>query len=284
VHALRPDWLLMAVDSTGAAAPEQVLVFVNGRLVGDVSTLRAFPTGNVGSLRLVAAQTVRETFPRFPYREFRVGIAVYTFTTPEEVPGRAAVSVGVGITPVGLAQNVEAGGKEAGVRSGTGDPRVPWPNRGTNVPLSAHVAARYDLRPAVSVRGEVQHTLEAWFGGYGGFGGGLASTRFSSTEASVIMAFGRLLRIGAGPAVRHVRWDWASNLCACETVEKRSGTFLGAAAFAGVSLPQGGRWFADFGVRARYYPSQEFGPYRNLESLDAGGLSATPAVSFGVRF
>lgn len=287
IQALRPEWLLIAADSTGAPAPEQVLVFVDGRFAGDARDLPGISATNLGRVQLVDAATARQRFARFPRQEFRVAIAASTFTTPAQAAGRMAVSAGVGLTQFGLTQGVENGAEEAGMRAGTADPRVGWPDQGTRTPLSAHLTARYDVRPALAVSADVQHTLESWYGGYlrpEDDGSGLLSTRFTSTELALLVSTGRLLRVGVGPAVRHVRWEWASTLCACEQEESQGSTALGGAAVVGVSLPQGGRWFADFSVRARYYPSQEAGPYRHLQSLDAGGLAVTPSVGFGVRF
>jgi hypothetical protein len=288
VQAVHPEWLLIATDSTGAPAPGQVLLFVDGRLAGDVRDLARIQTANVDRVWLVDAPTARQRFARFPQQEFRLAIAVNTFISPAEMVGRISVSVGGGITPIGLAQRVESGAKSSGISPGTADPRVTsWPREATRIPLSAHVSARYDVRPALSVTADVQHTLASWFGGYlrpEDDGSGLLSTRFTATELAVLVSSGRLLRLGAGPALRYVQWNWASSLCGCEAVEDRRGTTLGAAAFAGVSIPRRGRWFADFTVRARYYPSQEFGPYRHLRSLDASGLAVTPGVGFGARF
>ncbi|HEU0300420.1 MAG TPA: hypothetical protein VFR37_13215 [Longimicrobium sp.] len=285
VQRLRPDWLHLALDSAGAPADAQVLVFVDGRMMGDVRVLRGMQRQGVGSLRVRSPDFIRDMYRGAPGRGFRAAIVVATYTRPLEGGPRLSVSAGAGFTLVGLARGTESAAEEAGFISGV--PRGSrWADRGIPNPPSLHLTARYAVRPALSVAADVQHTLEGFYGGTirRTEGSSAVSTTFTSTEAALLASFGRLIRIGAGPAVRQVRWTWVGGLCQCEPEESHTSTAFGVAAEAGVSLPQNRRWFVDFGVRARYYPTQDTGGYPGVEPMDAGGVVLTPAASVGVRF
>ncbi|HEX2078258.1 MAG TPA: hypothetical protein VHG08_11135 [Longimicrobium sp.] len=285
VQRLRPEWLHLALDPAGGPAEEQVVVFVDGRMMGDVRVLRGMRTQGIGSMRVRSADFVRRMFRGAPGRSFRAAIVVASYT--EALPGgpRVSVSAGAGFTLIGLARSTETAAEDAGFISGV--PRgTSFADPGTANPPSLHLTARYAVRPNLSVAADVQHTLEGFYGGTTRRtqGSSVVSTTFTSTEAAVMASFGRVMRIGAGPAVRQVRWTWVGGLCQCEEEEKHTSTALGLAAEVGVSMPQNRRWFVDFGVRARYYPSQDTGGYPEVEPMDAGGVVLTPAASIGFRF
>lgn len=280
VQHLRPDWLIV----NGQPAADEVLVFVDGRLLGNVRALRGLSLERVGTLQLHSPSYVRETFPRFPHSDFRVAIAVSTFTQAEEARYRGSVSLGAGMSVRSLAHQVKASADGLGF---THNPPVNWADRGREMPVTMHLGARYALRPRLWVAAEVQHTPRAWYGGYRhppDAGSGLLSVSAASTEMALQLSTGGIVRATAGPALRMVRWDWRSGDCQCEEPRSHSNTALGLAVAVEATVPRSSRFFLDVGLRGRYFPSQEAGPYREFESIGAGGLTVTPTLGLGLRF
>ncbi|MBW3572204.1 MAG: hypothetical protein KY467_13975 [Gemmatimonadetes bacterium] len=280
VQRLRADWLI--VD--GQPAVDEVLVFVDGRLLGNVRSLRGLSLDRVGALQLHSPNYVRETFARFPHREFRMAIAVSTFTQAEEARYRGSVSMGAGLSIRSLAHQVKASADDLGFSH---HPPANWADRGREMPVTVHLGARYGLRPRLWLAGEVQHTPRAWYGGYRhppDMGSGLLSVSAASTEMALQLSTGGMVRATAGPALRMVQWDWRSGECQCEEPRSNSNTALGLAVAVEATVPRSSRFFLDIGFRGRYFPSQEAGPYREFESIGARGLTFTPTLGLGVRF
>ncbi|HEX2080296.1 MAG TPA: hypothetical protein VHG08_21520 [Longimicrobium sp.] len=281
VQRLRPDWLLLAGDDPAAAG--QILVVLDGRPLGDVRALRGVRPQGLAWVRLQSPAYVRERFPRRAAEGVRGAIVLHTASPPEHPTARWAASAGAGIAAASLAHGVERGARAEGVGQPEG---FRWTDPGTRTPLAVYAAARYRVRPRVSVGADVQHTRGAWFGGYRrrDEGTGTVSVTASGTELTLQAMYGGTMRLGVGPAVRVVRWDWRGGECQCEAPQRNTSSALGVAGSAGAAFPRSSRVFVDVSLRARWYPSQRTGAYQHVRSLDAGGLVVTPSAGVGIRF
>ena len=280
VQRLRADWLIAG----GQPAADEVLVFVDGRLLGNVRALRGLSLERVDGLQLHSPHYAREIF-RFPHREFEAAIALTTFTQPEQAHYRVAVTVGAGKSVRSLSHQLKNAADELGF---THNPPANWENRGQEMPATLHVGARYGLRPRLWLAADVEHTPDAWYGGYlyrpEDGGSGLMSASAASTELAVQLSMGEMVRATVGPAVRMVRWDWRTGECACEKLQSGTTTSLGLAAAVEAAVPRSSKFFLDVALRGRWYPSQNAGPYHGFESIEVGGLTVAPTIGIGARF
>lgn len=281
VQRLRADWLIAG----GQPAADEVLVFVDSRLVGNVRALRGLSLERVESLQLHSPEYAREIFSRFPPREFQAAIAITTFTRPEQERYRGAVTIGAGKSVRSISHQLKASADELGF---THNPPANWQDRGEEMPVMLHLGARYGLRPRLWLAADVEHTPGAWYGGYlyrpEDGGSGMVSARAASTELALQLSMGEMVRATVGPAVRMVQWDWRTGECACEKPQSNTTTTLGLAAAVEATVPRSSKLFLDVALRGRWYPAQNAGPYHGFQSIEVGGLTVVPTIGLGVRF
>jgi hypothetical protein len=282
IAQLRPGWLQLAGGPAGA---ERVVVFVNGRHLGDARVLEGIPTADVVAARLRSAEYVRRTDPRFPRAEFDVAIFVDTRAAAAAArTGRVTVSVDAGVEVQSFARDVDGAFSDAGfTQKEVGGERLV--DDGSLYPPSVGVTVQYALRGTLGVALAAQHTFEGLGGGYSPQATYSASAGVTSTEAALLATTDiRSLRLSAGPAFRNVRWEWARGFCRCEEKASSSSSAAGLAAEARVSLPLAMRVYPSLRVFARYYPSQEAEYAQLAEPLDVGGLVVTAGLGLSTRF
>lgn len=290
IAELRPAWLALAGDPSTPAVANRLLVFLDGRHVGNVLALRGIRTDEVVAVRVRSQEYVRRTNPRFPRQEFTAAIYVSTrgraASTP---PGRLTVSLDAGFTARSLPQGVRDALFDAGY---TGDfletplGTVRFVDEGTEVPLSVGGGVHYQVRGPVGVGVTVQHTLEGWAGGYDPNRSEAVSAFMASTEAALLLTASRsALRVGFGPAVRTVSWNWSRGFCQCADEEESSSTAPGAAWELAALLPVArSRVLPQFRAVARYYLAQSPSYTRLPDDVDAGGFVLTMGVGLATRF
>ena len=281
VQLLRADWLIV----NGQPAADEVLVFVDRRLIGNVRALRGRRLDRVETLQLHSPDYARGVFQRFPPQEFQAAISITTFTQPEQPTYRGAVTVGAGMAVRSISHQIRASADELGFEH---NPPINWQDRGEDMPVTLHVGARYGLRPRLWLAADVDHTANAWYGGYlyrpEDGGSGVVSAKAASTELALQLSMGEMVRATVGPAVRMVQWDWRTGECACEKLQSNTTTSLGLAAAVEATIPRSSKFFLDVALRGRWYPSQNAGPYHGFETIDVGGLTVVPTLGLGIRF
>lgn len=281
VQRLRADWLIV----NGQPAADEVLVFVDRRLIGNVRALRGLRLDRVEGLQLHSPEYARGVFQRFPPSEFHAAISITTFTQPEQPRYSGAVTIGAGKSVRSMSHQLRASADELGFEH---NPPINWQDRGDEMPLTLHAGARYGLRPRLWLAADVDHTANAWYGGYlyrpEEGESGVVSAKAASTELAVQVSMGEMVRATVGPAVRMVQWDWRTGGCACEKPQSSTTTSFGLAAAVEATVPRSSRFFLDVALRGRWYPSVNAGPYHGFESIEVGGLTMVPTLGVGVRF
>lgn len=283
----RPGWIGLAGDTASARSLERVLVYVDGVYTGTLGLLRGMPYEEVTSVRLRSEMFVRTYASRIPEQPFVAALYVWRATEPAALRQRRWTgSVSGAVELLETSGRVEQSLADAGFteRAGAGNR---WFTEEVNTPTLVLGGSITHLRPSgwgvqagaahmLPTRAQAVHpgTLQA------------VSGEVTATEGA-LMAVRSLgvIRLGLGPAVRMLRIDWSEGFCACRDPDSVSSTALGLAAEAIATVPIGGSYLFESGLRLRHYPSQEAGPYGDhFESLDAGGTIAWVGVGFGIRF
>lgn len=290
VAELRPEWLFLGGDTAQAASRERVVVFVNGRHVGDLGALWTIQTADVASVRLRSPEYVRRTDPRFPRTEFNAAIYVATRAAPESLPqGRLTLSVEASFNLVTQASAADDALTDAGydqdhleVNQGV----VQFQHPGTETPFSVGGTVAYAVAQPWGVALTGLYTFEGTATGYSPDANFAASTSFTSTEGALLATrdVGQV-RLGAGPAFRTVNWTWASGMCQCENEQESTSSAFGLAAEGAALLRLPGiPVLPQVRVLARWYPSQETEYSALGEPLEVGGVVVSMGVGLATRF
>jgi hypothetical protein len=282
IAQLRPQWL-RAGDTSPAG---RVVVYLNGRHVGDARVLHTIATEDVISAQLRSAEYVRTTDPRFPRVAFDAAIYVATRSKRQVSAGRVTLSLDAGFNARSLPHVMEDALADRGYGTKM-DPTAiaQFGEQGTRFPPSVGGTVHYGVRGPWGVAATAQHTLKGWSGAFSEETGLAVSANVTSTEGALLVTRETgILRAGVGPAYRQVSWDWTRGFCECTSPQTSSSGALGAAAEAMVELPLSQRVFPTFRVLARYYPSQssEYEPIG--EPLDVSGFVVTMGVGIATRF
>lgn len=286
IAQLRPSWLQLAGDS---AAQARVVVYLNGRHVGDTRVLHTIQTQTVTQVRLRNPEFVRRTDPAFPRDEFDAAIFVGTSSGPvSSRTGRVTVSLDAGFNVASFPRVMDAALADAGydakvlVRE-TGSARFEDP--GPSRPASLGATVQYGLSGPWGVALAGVYTLPGWSGGYSAEANQAVSADVTTTEVALLATRETsAVRLGVGPVYRQVQWDWAASFCQCVNEQSGSGGAAGVAAEGLLALPLGSRVVPAFRVLARYYPSQD-AEYETLaEPVDVGGFVLTMGLGFVTRF
>lgn len=289
VAELRPDWLLLGGDPATPGAADGVVVFLDGRHIGNVLALRGILTEQVVAARVRSQSYVRRTNPRFPRQEFAAAIYVSTRGHRSAPTGRITVSLDGGFSPRSLPHVVRDALQEAGYTRESalgplGD--VKFLDKGTPFPPSIGGGVYIGMRGALGVGATAQHTLKGWTGGYDADRGHAVSAFITTTEAAVLLTASRsAVRLGVGPSVRTVKWDWSEGFCQCSTPETSNSTAAGAALEMAALLPVGAsRVMPQFRLLARWYPTHDPSYGELPDEVDAGGFTATLSLGIATRF
>jgi hypothetical protein len=286
IAELRPDWLLLGGGPSGV---DRVLVFLDGRHVGNVLALRGIRTDQVVAVRLRGEEYVRRTNPRFPRQGFTAALYVSTRGRATAPQGRVTISLEGGFSAHSLAHVTRDALFDAGyTRDFIVGPLgvVDFADEGTPIPPSIGIGVQYGVRGALGVEVTAQYTTEGWAGGYSPERSEAASAFMTSAEAAVLATASRnALRVGVGPAVRIVSWRWSRGFCQCSDEEESSSLAVGAAGEVAALLPVGrSRVVPQFRILARWYPSQDPGYTRLPDDVDAGGFVVSMGVGIATQF
>ncbi|HEX2076647.1 MAG TPA: hypothetical protein VHG08_03030 [Longimicrobium sp.] len=289
IAELRPGWLELAGDPSTPAAADRLLVFLDGRHVGNVLALRGIRTDQVVAVRVRSEEYVRRTNPRFPRQEFAAAIYVSTRGRASAPQGRVTISLDGGFNARSLPHGVRDGLSDAGYTRDFAVTElgvVDFADEGTPIPPSIGGTVHYQVRGPMGVGVTAQHTLEGWAGGWDPDRGEAVSAFMTSTEAAVLLTASRnALRVGFGPAVRTVSWNWSRGFCQCADEEESSSTAFGAAWEVAALLPVGrSRVVPQFRAMARWYLAQDPTYTRLPDDVDVGGFAITMGVGLATRF
>jgi hypothetical protein len=282
IAQLRPEWLRAGVESPGG----RVVVYLNGRHVGDARVLHTIATEDVISAQWRSAEYVRTTDPAFPREAFDGAIYVATRAKRQLPAGRLTLSLDAGFNLRSLPHVMDDALADRGYDTKMDPTAVArFAEQGTGFPPSVGGTVHYGVRGPWGVAATAQHTLKGWSGAFSEETGLAVSADVTSTEGALLVTRETgTFRAGVGPAYRQVSWDWTRGFCQCTSQQSSSSGALGAAAEALLALPLSQRVFPTFRVLARYYPSQS-SEYEPLgEPLDVSGFVVTMGVGLATRF
>lgn len=289
IAELRPGWTVLNEAAAGVAPEQRALVFVNGQQVESADALRAIEPSQVVAVRLRSAEYVRRTMPRYQGERFACALFVFTRGAPVRYEGRVTLSLDVGYTVRSLPEVTRAALAERGYQ----EPYSNAPNggglqvaKGTMHPVSLGGSLHYGIRGAWGAGLTVSHTLE----GEVGLQDPARSLEavvatLTSTEAAILATWqGPAVRVGAGPAVRSVRWTWTEGYNASPARESDRSSAVGVATEMVLEIPVRTVVSPQLKVTARYYPSQST-EFSELEGpLEVGGMVVTMGLGVATRF
>lgn len=287
IAQLRPDWLTAGESATQV---RRVVVFVNGRYLGDARVLYTIATPEVMSARVRDPGYVRSTDARFPREEFDIAIYVATRSaSPVEPAGRVTVSVDPGFNILALGPLTEDALDRAGFtqsRKETSRGVTPFENGdagGRQPSLGATV--HYGVRGPWGVALSGQYTSPVRALGYSPQADTAVTISVSSSEAALLVTgTGRAFRVGVGPVYRRLDAEWAGGFCQCRDPRETASSVVGLAAEGVMQLPVAAHLLPGVRFAARYYPRQELEYPALTEPLDVRGLVLTMGLSLGARF
>jgi hypothetical protein len=290
VAELRPEWMSLGGDAADPASRDRVLVFIDGRHVGDLSALWTIETRSVAAIQLRSPEYVRRTYPRYPRTEFNAAIYVATRAAPEDLPqGRFTVSLDGGIAVRSRLSNLGDALADAGYDKDfkeLDNGIVEFTRKGTAQPLVLGGTVAYRAVGPWGVALAGVHTLEGFAAGYNPDTDLALTATMTATEGALLVTRDlNRLRIGVGPALRVVDWTWASGFCQCVDEQGSSDSVIGVA-LEGAFLVRMPRVPVMPQVRAlaRYYPSQstQYAPLG--EPLEVGGLVVSLGIGLATVF
>jgi hypothetical protein len=280
VEKLRPGWLWMGGDPQYAASRAKVRVWVGGTQVGGLEALRGLGTANLHSIRLVGRRVARAHDPGL--NPDVVGALLVRYESGPPRPRRFEVSAGLGLRSL-LESRARQSMIDAGLDSLS---QIAYWRRGFSHPATVFASAAMHLRPGVGVSASVLHTGDHNVRGIPPAPPVLGiSNRFRTTDVSLgVFAAPGMLRLGAGPAVRVLRYEQALGRCEC--LEPEGGTRLvpGAAGDAGLVAPPTGPLRAQLRLAARWFPSHVVPANRGTPDLQLGGFTTYVTIGAGFAF
>lgn len=280
VEKLRPDWLWMGGDPRFAASRAKVRVWVGDTQVGGLEALRGLTVENVYSVRLVGRKVARGRDPRLDPEV--VGALLVRYEDGKESRRRFEVTAGIGHRGL-LEARAHRSMVDAGLDTLSG--AVYW-RYGISRPPTLSLAGAMHFRDHAGVSASVLHT-----GGHNVRGippqppyEGI-SNRFSTTDfAAEVFAAPRYLRLGAGPALRVLRYRQSLGSCECREPEAGSRLVVGGAADVGVTVPPTALLHLQLAFAARWFPSHSVPANRGLPDLEMGGFTTYLTISGGFGF
>lgn len=290
IAELRPGWVFTDAAAGSGVIGARAVVFVNGRQAASLDTLRLLPTSQVASVHLRSPLYVRQNMARTPRDPFDTAIFVSTRGAPVVHQGRLTLSLDAGYSVRSLPEVALGALRDQGYSRDYArgpDGGGVGAQRGTVRPLALGGTLNYGIRGHWGGAVLLIHTLEGEVGAQDPdryLEAVIAS--MTSTEAALLATWqGRVMRAGAGPAVRNVSWTWTDGYDASPTQETNSSTSVGVAAELAVALPlRTSRVFPQLKVLARYYPSQSSEFSELQDPLEVGGLVATMGLGVATRF
>jgi hypothetical protein len=277
VAELRPDWLALGGVPGTRSAEERVLVYLDGRHVGDVAVLRGMTTERVASLRVQSAEYVRRRDPRYPRTDFVAAVMVSTASVlpaeREAERGRWQVRA-YGVAPVvGQKAKLQDGLAARGYTQHAmrvGNEMVGFQNPGSEFAPGIGVAGGRAVAGPVGAEIAAEHVFDTWFGRIGS--GEAVSSTFSWSDLLVLATYEQWpVRVAAGPAFRRARWDWTTGLCGCGTPERHTTYAAGAAATFAAGMALTPRSLLEVRTGVRHFFSHEVPESPSRPSIDVSG-------------
>lgn len=284
VAGTRPAWLFLAGDTADAQARERVLVFVDGRHVGNLNTLRTLNVETVGSVRVRTEQYVRRTIPRFPRQGFSAALFVSSHTLAENVfRERFSVRVRGGLQMMSQARGTSRAYKDEGFDDVPVEATHNYVDQGNETPAFVGAGVHVAVRAPFGVEVEGQHTFDGWTYGMD-YARAIFNGTMSSTEGAVLATFSKApFRIGLGPAYRQTRWTYHGGFHRVGEGEKLTTSGIGGVGSLAITLPGPGRSFGEFSLRAASY-AEDSPRFGQVPPVPAGKLVVSGGFGFGVRF
>ncbi|HEX2208181.1 MAG TPA: hypothetical protein VHG93_10905 [Longimicrobium sp.] len=282
VARLRPDWLFLAGDTADAAARERVLVFLDGRHVGSLNTLRTVDAANVGSIRVRSREFVRRTMPRFPRQDFAAALFVSTYTPEFSARERVSVRVRAGMQMISQARGASRAYDDEGFDDTPTEPTHNFADPGTETPATVGASVHVRLRPRLGVEVVGQHTFDGWTSGLD-YARGVFNATLNSTEGAVLATYTSApFRVGVGPAYRQTNWTYHPSFLRRDPGRKLSSSGWGGAANLVITLAQG-RVFGEFALQGAHY-AEETPRFDDVPPVPAGQNVVSSSLGLGLRF
>lgn len=276
VEKLRPDWLWMAGDPADAASRANVRVWVDNTQVGGLEALRGLTVARLHSVRLVGREVARARDPRTDASV--AGALLVRYDTEAPGPGRIEISAGLG-----RRGELESRAREGMVEAGFDLQNRIWTN-GVDRPLAYFLTAKLRLRDQLGISVNALYTGGHNVRGIPGEPPFISvSNRFSTADlAAQVFAERSSFRLGAGPALRMLRYTQTRGSCECEQAVEGSQVVLGGGADLGVASPAYGPMQLELVYGARWFPSHTIPPYQGAPELELGGF--TTYLTLGAAF
>lgn len=267
VEKLRPEWLWLGGDPQFATSRAKVRVFVDGNQVGGLEALRGLTLEKLASVRTAGRELVRARDGRMDPAV--VGALLVRYEEAPPKPGRMEVSAGMGHRAdleARALDDMEAGNMDI-------ENRV-WA-KNANQPFVFYLTGKLRLGRGLGTSLNVLHTgglsirgmpLEPPFVGH--------SNRFSTTDlAAQAFAEWRMIRVGAGPALRVLQYTQTTGGCECNDEESGSKLVAGASADLAISAPAVGPVHLELVYGARWFPAHAVPAYLRAPELELGGFT-----------
>lgn len=280
VEKLRPDWLWAAGDPALAASRAKVRVWVGDDHVGGLEALRGLTTADLYSVRLVGREVARARDPRLDPEVVAAVLVRYEDGKPSR--HRFEVTAGAGFRTL-LEERAREAMIEAGLDSlSTGQ----YWRSGISRPLTVFAAGAMHLGEHTGLSLSVLRTSGHNVRGipldppYEGI-----SNRFSTTDlAAGVFAESRMVRVGAGPALRLLRYRQFLGACECREPAGGLKPVMGGAADAALIVPPSGPLHLQLMFAARWFPSHGVPANRGTPDLELGGFTTYLTIGAGFGF
>lgn len=278
VEKLRPDWLWVGGDPADPASRAKVRVWVDNAQVGGLEALRGLTVTRLHSVRLAGPEVARARDPRADASV--AGALLVRYETEAAAPGRIEISAGLG-----RRGELEARAREGMAEAGYDLQTRIWEN-GVDRPLALFATGKLRLRDQFGVSVNALYT-----GGHNVRGIPReppyisVSNRFSTADLTAqVFAERSRFRIGAGPALRMLRYTQTRGSCECEQAVNGSQVVLGGGADVGVASPAYGPMQLELVYGARWFPSHTIPAYQGAPELEMGGFTTYLTLGAGFGF
>lgn len=275
---LRPSWL-----------SESVIVYLDGRHLGDLQVLSTLDLDAVAGVRLVSEHYVRRTDTRYPRTPFTAAIWVSTRSPRGVGAARSRNTFTLyAVAPVlGMHSRVDAALADAGwnlvsVRTSSG---VQYVEMG-GVPYSPGIGANASLAAgaATGVELQAEYLPRSATGRFSPRGDQPVGASYSWIDAAALATYRNWPgRYSLGPVVRLARWEWGEGFCGCDNPASSTSTGLGVAGNATAIVPVGRTVHVEVRLGLRHFFSHEVDGYRSVPALDLSGTEGVFSLGLGLH-
>lgn len=273
VQRLRPDWLGVAGDPAEPESARKVRVYLRNEDVGGLDALRGMPTTDLHSIRIEGPERVRMLDPR------TIGVVAVLVVRYENPGVTRAEPRRIRLT-FGLAERGGLSGRAMRSLASAG-----WSGNETHLP-AAFGAAALRLGPRAGLSASVLATSATIHSSEGDRYRVDQSfhSEFTTVDAAVgLYAESGFVRLGAGPAVRMLRYEQGAGYCGCIFPRTGSTTVAGAAGDL-TFIGQRGRTHGQASLSGRWFRPHAIPAHREAPALEVGGLTTYFSVGVGYSF